>query len=180
MLEKIISGGQTGADRAGWRAAKLFGIPTGGWMPSGFIAEDGLHPEFADEFGVQESPSAGYPDRTRRNVADSDATIFFGNRSAGYGATYWACVEMRKPIILVSIDEVEDNNTIWSNQPSSIAAWITRAGVPVHYNPEPIKTLNIAGNRESSWPGIGEDVEKMVCAILEALGHERLAEVSIS
>jgi len=49
MLAKIISGGQSGADRAGWRAARTFGILSGGWMPRGFLAEDGPHPEFAHD-----------------------------------------------------------------------------------------------------------------------------------
>ena len=52
MLEKIISGGQSGADQAGWRTAKAFGVSSGGWMPRGFLAEDGPHPEFADEYGA--------------------------------------------------------------------------------------------------------------------------------
>ena len=47
MLERVISGGQTGADQAGWRAARAFGIPTGGAMPKGFLTEDGPCPEFA-------------------------------------------------------------------------------------------------------------------------------------
>jgi Circularly permutated YpsA SLOG family len=52
MLERVISGGQIGADRAGWWAAKAAGIPTGGAMPLRFLAEDGRHPEFAEEFGA--------------------------------------------------------------------------------------------------------------------------------
>ena len=47
MIDRVISGGQTGADQAGWRAAKASGIPTGGWMPKGFLTEDGPRPEFA-------------------------------------------------------------------------------------------------------------------------------------
>jgi len=48
MLERVISGGQTGADQAGWRAARASGIPTGGAMPGGFLTEDGARPDFAE------------------------------------------------------------------------------------------------------------------------------------
>jgi hypothetical protein len=47
MLDRIISGGQTGADQAGWRAARACGVPTGGFMPLGFLTEGGPRPEFA-------------------------------------------------------------------------------------------------------------------------------------
>jgi hypothetical protein len=51
MLDRIITGGQTDADQAAWRAAKAFGIPTGGWMPLGFLTEAGARPEFAELYG---------------------------------------------------------------------------------------------------------------------------------
>ena len=52
MLEKICSGGDTGASQAAWRAATVFGIPTGGWLPSGYLTDDGAHPEFAEQYGA--------------------------------------------------------------------------------------------------------------------------------
>src|SRR3954453_21838055 len=52
MLERVISGGQTGADLAGWRAARAAGIATGGWMPRGFWTEAGERPEFAELYGA--------------------------------------------------------------------------------------------------------------------------------
>jgi hypothetical protein len=64
VLDKVITGGQTGADQAAWRVARAFGIPTGGWMPLGFLTEtaDGKgaepHPEFADLYGARETPTA--------------------------------------------------------------------------------------------------------------------------
>jgi hypothetical protein len=85
MLDRIVSGGQTGADQAGWRAAKAAGIPTGGWMPLGFLTEDGPRPEFAGLYGAEECPTADYPARTRRNVIDSSATIWFGTLDSGLG-----------------------------------------------------------------------------------------------
>jgi Circularly permutated YpsA SLOG family len=53
----IISGGQTRADQAGWRAAKVCGLPTRGWMPKGFVTEDGPRPEFADQYVAEEMPT---------------------------------------------------------------------------------------------------------------------------
>jgi putative molybdenum carrier protein len=75
MIERILSGGQTGADQAGWRAARSAGIPTGGWMPSGFLTEDGPRPEFAELYGAVETVSGGYRRRTEANVCDRDATV---------------------------------------------------------------------------------------------------------
>jgi predicted Rossmann-fold nucleotide-binding protein len=80
MLEKIISGGQSGADQAGWRAARPFGIPTGGAMPKGHMTEEGPRPEFAERYGAVELPTDDDTARTERNVRDSDGTIWFGLR----------------------------------------------------------------------------------------------------
>ena len=79
MLDRVVSGGQTGVDQAGWRAARASGIATGGWMPEGFLTEAGPRPDFAGMFGAVEMPGGGYPERTRANVRDSDATIWFGD-----------------------------------------------------------------------------------------------------
>jgi hypothetical protein len=74
-LERVVSGGQTVADQAGWRAAKVPGIATGGWMPEGFLTEAGSRPEFAEMYGAVELAGGGYAERTRANVRDSDATV---------------------------------------------------------------------------------------------------------
>ena len=79
---RIISGGQMGADQAGWRAARRAGLPTSGWMPRGFETEDGPRPEFAGEFGAVEV-AGGYKVRTRANARDSDATVWFGDPTIG-------------------------------------------------------------------------------------------------
>jgi hypothetical protein len=83
MLDRVISGGQTGADQAGLRAARGAGIPTGGWAPLGWLVEsdDGRRniaaPWLAD-YGLAECPEPGYPARTKANVRDSDGTLWFG------------------------------------------------------------------------------------------------------
>ena len=75
MLDKIISGGQSGADQAGWRAAKAFGVLSGGWMPRGFLTEEGPHPEFAEQYGAAEMPTDSELGPIEQNVQDSEATL---------------------------------------------------------------------------------------------------------
>ena len=73
MKFKIVSGGQTGVDRAGLEAAIALGLPYGGWVPKGRLAEDGVVPlKYA---GMQEHTSSNYAVRTKANVRDSDATL---------------------------------------------------------------------------------------------------------
>jgi hypothetical protein len=85
VLDLVISGGQTGADQAGWRAAKAAGIPTGGWMPKGFLTEVGARPEFAELYGARDLESPDYPARTRANVAMADGLIWFGDTTSPGG-----------------------------------------------------------------------------------------------
>ena len=84
MIKKIISGGQTGADRAALDVAIKLGIRHGGWIPKGRKTEDG---PLSDKYQLQEMPTASYPARTEQNVIDSDGTliIFF----TGFLATIW-------------------------------------------------------------------------------------------
>ena len=74
MAEKIISGGQTGADRAALDWAIENHVTHGGWCPKGRKAEDGRIPE---KYRLRETPSADYAERTEMNVRDSDATVIF-------------------------------------------------------------------------------------------------------
>ena len=73
MKFKIVSGGQTGVDRAGLEAAIALGLPYGGWVPKGRLAEDGAVPP--RYVGMQEHTSSNYAVRTKANVRDSDATL---------------------------------------------------------------------------------------------------------
>jgi hypothetical protein len=156
MLETIISGGQTGADQAGWRAAQAFGIATGGWMPKGFLTEDGPRPEFAARCGAVEMPTDSALARTEQNVQDSDATLWFGaTTTAGAQATVGACHRFGKPCLPVYPGA--------AFEPAHVATWITE---------NQIRTLNVAGNRESEEPGIGDRVEQFLGQVLSlVLGH---------
>jgi hypothetical protein len=155
VLDRTVSGGQTGADKAGWRAARASGIVTGGWMPESFLTESGPRPEFAEMFGALEIPGGGYPERTRANARDSDATIWFGNPdSPGGRTTLRACTGFEKPVYLV-IEGL--------TQPAEVAAWIEA---------EEVRVLNVAGNRESTEPGIGERVERFLAAVFDRLAGQ--------
>ena len=157
MLDKIISGGQSGADQAGWRAARTFGVSSGGWMPRGFLTEEGPHPEFADEYGATELPADSVRDRTEQNVLAADATLWFGvTTTSGAQATVGACHRFAKPCMPVYPGA--------SFEPCQVATWIAE---------NKIGTLNVAGNREEEEPGIGDRVERFLGEVLQQLGHER-------
>src|SRR5262245_46647993 len=92
MIDKLVSGGQTGADQGALRAARAAGVGTGGWAPKGWLTEGPLDPEtckpwprevcareLLESFGLVECPEPGDAARTRANVRDSDATLWFGD-----------------------------------------------------------------------------------------------------
>ena len=159
MLAKIISGGQTGADQAGVRTARRFGLPTGGHMPPGFETKDGPRPEFAGLFGMVEFPG-GYRERTCENVRVSDGTIRFAANwtSLGERCTATAIRDFRKPSIDVDIREpipVE-----------RVADWILA---------NDNRVLNVAGNTQPASPGarsfaITAFVEDYLGRVFELLG----------
>jgi hypothetical protein len=155
MLDTVVSGGQTGADQAGWRTAQAFGVPTGGWMPRGFVTEEGPRPEFAERFGAREIPTEDPEARTEQNVRDADATVWFGDTTTSSAhATVAACQRWGKPCLPIAPVAVF--------QPPQVAAWLTENRV---------QTLNVAGNCESDEHGIGERVERFLSAVLRELGH---------
>ena len=92
MLKKIISGGQTGADRAALDAAMRLGIPHGGWLPKGRLAEDGCLP---DHYQLEEMPTDSYRERTRKNVQASDGTLLV-SRGTPTGGTGWQHTRLRQ------------------------------------------------------------------------------------
>lgn len=154
MLTKIISGGQTGADRSGLIVAKAFGLKTGGWMPKGFLAQDGLKPEFAELYNIVEHSSPLYPPRTRLNVRDSDATVRFATNweSSGERLTLKEIKLAKKPHF--------DVNILGSTSPQELADWIIE---------NKVETLNVAGNSERTSPEIGEFVVAFLSQTLELL-----------
>jgi Circularly permutated YpsA SLOG family len=156
MLEKIISGGQTGADQAGWRAASAFGLATGGWMPRGFPTEDGPRPEFAEQYGAAEMPAEDDLGATEQNVRGSDATVWLGETTTATAhATVGACQRLGKPCLPICPGA--------TFEPSHVATWISE---------NDIRTLNVAGNHAGEEPGIGDRVERFLGRVLQVLGHQ--------
>jgi len=101
VILKVISGGQTGADIAGVRAAKSLGIPTGGCTPFGWRTLSCPRPEYEAEFGMHQHPSPDYPPRTRENVKNSDITlrVAYNFLSRGEVCTLQAIRKLKKPVV---------------------------------------------------------------------------------
>lgn len=103
-IVKIISGGQTGADRAALDAAIACGVPHGGWCPKGRRSEDGSIP---DGYNLRETESDIYPVRTKANVADSDLTLIFsrGPLAGGSLLTQDFAVKLNKPCLHIDLSK---------------------------------------------------------------------------
>ncbi len=135
---KIISGGQTGVDRAALDAAIACGVSYAGWCPRGRRAEGGVIPE---KYNLTEHESPEYKDRTRQNVIDSDATaiIYSADLCGGTAATYAFCRKYGKPYLLINAADATPK----------VAAKRLRDFVLQHA----IVVLNVAGPRASQWAG---------------------------
>ncbi len=151
MLRKIVSGGQTGVDRGALDAALEAGFPCGGWCPEGRRAEDGPIPV---RYPVAELAGAGYRQRTRQNVVDSDGTliVFFGELSGGTLETMRFCERLRKPFHLADCGSTDVEAIA-----ADAAAFVQARAIAV---------LNVAGPRESSRPGAGECARRIVRSLL--------------
>ena len=101
MIRKIISGGQTGADRAALDVALKLGIPHGGWIPKGRKAEDG---PLADIYKLKEMSTDSYPKRTEQNVIDSDGTLIIARGKLTGGSDYTRKMTLRHRKQLLGID----------------------------------------------------------------------------
>ena len=135
----IVSGGQTGADRAALDFAIEHGYPHGGWAPRGREAEDGVIPA---KYQLTVLVEGGYRQRTRRNVEDSDGTLIInlGELEGGSLATQAFAQRMCKPHLVVQAD-----TGITQYAAANVLLWVRESN---------IKILNVAGPRESKRPGI--------------------------
>ncbi len=140
MLKKIISGGQTGADRGGLEAGRRLGLKTGGTVPRGCRTENGPDPTLKD-FGVLEHRSANFRPRTVQNIEDSDGTVWFGmTDTRGALATLRAAIALDRPLLLNPL-------------PGALGEWIAKNNIEI---------MNVAGNRESLHPGLSKEVEAYI------------------
>jgi hypothetical protein len=134
---KIISGGQTGVDRAALDAALRHGIESGGWCPTGRLDEFGRIP---DRYPITELENGGFTERTLQNVKDSDGTVIIypGKLSGGTEQTLHFCVEQPRP------HELIDASNVSTEKAAQLVADFVRENK--------IDALNVAGPRASEWP----------------------------
>ncbi|MDF1860681.1 MAG: putative molybdenum carrier protein [Verrucomicrobiales bacterium] len=107
-VQKIVSGGQTGVDRAALEWALCTGMTCGGWCPAGRVAEDG---PIDERFPLEETPGEGYSQRTEWNVRDSDGTVLLSLEPRLTGGTQLTKKFARKwnrPCLTLSRAETED------------------------------------------------------------------------
>ena len=160
-LKRVISGGQTGVDRAALEAATACGIPIGGWCPEGRRAEDGTIP---DRYPLTETPSREYPVRTKWNVRDSDATLIMtlGTPDGGTRLTAKAAASLGKPCLIVRADDPGARDTA--------VAFIDETRGTI---------LNVAGPRESRQPGIFPRAREFLIQVFRAIegGEPEVAAV---
>jgi len=100
----IISGGQTGADKAGLMAAKKVGFATGGIAPKGYKNELGVDLELKTIYQLEESTHFNYAKRTQLNVKKADCTLIFSENSNSKGTqlTMKFCIQFNKPFLLLA------------------------------------------------------------------------------
>ena len=154
MIERVVSGGQTGADRGGLNAAIHCDVPHGGWCPKGRLAEDGVIPAAYD---LRETTSRDYAKRTEANVVDSDATVVFsyGKPTGGTALTIALCERHGRPHMLVDLVRLKESQAI-----ALVSAWLNEVS--------DVRVLNVAGSRESKSPGITDSVKRIITNVLNA------------
>ena len=143
MLTKIISGGQTGDDRAALDVALNLGLPHGGWVPRGRRAEDG---EIPTRYQLKEMPTNSYPARTEANVVDSDGTLILthGSLKGGSKLTREYADTFAKPYLHLDLNEILGDKALYT-----LVNWLTD---------KDIRVLNVAGTRASEDPLIYDKV----------------------
>ncbi len=156
ILKKIVSGGQTGVDRAALDVAIELGIPHGGWCPKGRLSESGTIPNC---YNLQETDSSEYSERTKLNIKDSDGTLIFvpnwplpDNITDGTRLTIQEAEEKVKPYLIIDLSNGHDAE--------KIIDWIKKNN---------IEKLNVAGPRESQSRGIYQLAYRLLENIINLL-----------
>ena len=153
MLRKIISGGQTGADRAGLDFAIEAGLEHGGFVPRGRRAEDGRIPE---HYNLTELSSISYAVRTKRNVREGDGTVVFSLDpvlTGGSALTFEYATKVKKPRIHIHKSATDYSDEALNREVSRLKDFIESNRMAV---------LNVAGPREANQPGVYAFTLKML------------------
>jgi hypothetical protein len=151
MFTRIVSGGQTGVDRAALDVALELGLPCGGWCPRGRRAEDG---PIDSRYPLTETPWDGYPQRTEWNVRDADGTLVLtrGTPDRGTALTVELARRRGRPHLVIDLGRSPDVE--------EVRAW-ARANQ--------VRALNVAGPRESSCPGIHDEAAAFLRELLRSV-----------
>jgi len=151
MITKIISGGQTGADRGALDAAIRLEMDHGGWIPKGRLTEDG---PLADTYRLIEMSTGAYPDRTEKNIIVSDGTLIisYGSLTGGLKLTWKLAEKHKKWCLHVNLTDM----------PIFLAAthvcnWVFK---------NTINVLNVTGPRASKELEIYKDTFSVVKGVL--------------
>jgi hypothetical protein len=162
MIEKIVSGGQTGVDQAALAMAVKSGIPIGGWCPKGGLDADGVNIRLTYP-RLREAKTTNPDERTKLNIENSDGTLIIVPRLPlpdsivdGTRLTISYAVEKNKPKLVVALSNREES----INQ---IFDWVQE---------NDIKILNIGGPRESSWRGINRETSEFLEELFLSLQHQ--------
>ena len=157
MIEKIISGGQTGADQAALDVAIELGFEHGGWIPRGRKTENGLLP---DKYKLQEMSTASYPKRTEQNILDSDSTLIIshGKLTGGSALTRKMAKKHGRPWLHLDMDKLSV-----SDASKTTASWIERNGIQI---------LNVAGARGTKDPTIYNATMEILKTVLDSPGRQ--------
>ena len=149
----VISGGQSGVDRAALDCALELGIAHGGWCPLGRKAEDGPIPA---TYCLRETSSSEYSERTLRNIQDSDGTwiLHRGTLHGGTLLTHQLATAARLPVISIQLEDIVTERVV-----ANVADW---------FQNNSIRVLNVAGPRESREPGIYLQTLDMLRTLLAA------------
>ena len=147
----VVSGGQSGVDRAALDAALALAVPVGGWCPAGRWAEDGPIPA---RYPLVETPSADPEERTRWNVRDADATLVLspGPPSGGTRLTADVARRLGRPLFVAAPTDAVDAAVRWAARAVPLAG-----------------RLDVAGPRESEAPGVYAEARAWLGAFLAAL-----------
>ncbi len=146
-LRRIVTGGQTGVDRAALDVALELGYEIGGWCPAGRRAEDG---PISTRYSLQETPSSEYTQRTKWNVRDSDATLVLVRRES-MGGTRLTIEEARRRGKPVLVTDARKFDAV------AVRTWLQK---------EEVRILNIAGPRESEEGGIYDEAGRILRSLL--------------
>ncbi len=161
MIEKVVSGGQTGVDRAALDCGLSLQIEVGGWCPAGRRSEDGRIP---DRYPLTETASRNYTVRTRWNARDSDGTLIISSLplTGGTALTKSLAQSQSKPLLVIDLDHQENAN-------NRFAEWISE---------HRIRVLNVAGPRASSHPELYARCFELLTVLLEPFAPNRAEQTN--